>query len=190
MKIFLKDTINNLLISNLEHELEFVINAFTSLSNHRDSEIKIYGENNIFYLLKISPLCPQEFKIDVPVKNNSIHKQCYVTKEQCIAIIKELFDKGNIDNVPGFIEVPIREFTLDDMLEFKKEEEMMLKGQDPFTKPNEQEVKTKLQEKVIKKEDSIPIKKTAKPYPNQLEKKKNIKASTIKKDKPDSYFQI
>ena len=72
------------------------------------------------------------WKIDSPITLDKIHKQCYATKEQCIAIIKELHEKGNIDHVPGFIEVPLQHFTLDDMLDFKREDEMALRGQDPF----------------------------------------------------------
>lgn len=187
MKISLKDTINNILISKSERELEFAVNDLKSLSNHRDSQIKFYGENDTFYLLKISPLGPQEFKIDYPIKLNKVHKQCYATKEQCIAIIKELYEVGHIDNIPGFLEVPIGDFTLDDMIEFKKEEEMMLKGEDPFKEEENLNTNTEIPEekKEIIKQPEIKTKK---------QKKESIKkepVKTVKKNKEsDNYFQI
>ncbi|GAA3509806.1 hypothetical protein GCM10022393_23370 [Aquimarina addita] len=131
MKVFVNDAVNNINILDERIDLEFILDIINILSNHRDSQIKIYDRLKSHYLLMINPNGPEEWKIDHPIEQNKIHKQCYATKEQCIAIIKELFKKGHIDDIPGFIEVPIRHFTLDEMLAFKKEDDMMLRGEDP-----------------------------------------------------------
>jgi len=133
MKLQITDIINNINISDEEKRVEFIIDTINMLSNNVHSKIKIYDNTTSDYLLLIKPIGPEDWKIDYPIKLREVHKQCYATKEQCIAIIRVLYEKGNIDDVPGFIEVPIQDFTLDEMIEFKKEDEMMLRGEDPFT---------------------------------------------------------
>ncbi len=137
MKVFIKDIINNINISDEEKRVEFIIDTIDILSNNVYSQIKIYNKIASSYLLLIKPIGPEDWKIDYPIDQNNIHKQCYATKEQCVAIVRELFEKGNIDDIPGFIEVPIQDFTLDEMIAFKEEEEMMLRGEDPFLKEEE-----------------------------------------------------
>ncbi|MHA7059022.1 hypothetical protein ACWGOQ_0017485 [Aquimarina sp. M1] len=132
MKVLIKDVINNINISGEEKRITCIVDVINILSNNIYSQIKIYNTIVSEYLLLIKPIGPEDWKIDHPVKLREVHKQCYATKAQCIAIIRELYEKGNIDDVPGFVDVPIQDFTLDEMLEFKKEEEMMLRGEDPF----------------------------------------------------------
>ncbi|MDH7448218.1 hypothetical protein [Aquimarina sp. 2201CG14-23] len=108
-----------------------ILKCFQGLSEHHDSEIKLYKSDIKKYIISFNWKGIDQWKIDCPVELNKIHKQGYATEDQSIAIIKEIYEKGNVDHIPGFIDVPIRHFTLDEMLQFKKEDDMMLKGEDP-----------------------------------------------------------
>jgi len=69
--------------------------------------------------------------VDYAFVPNTIHKQRYASNKECETIMNEVFSIKNLENLKGFIDVPIRHFTLDQMLEFKREDEMLLKGKDP-----------------------------------------------------------
>lgn len=192
MEIRINDLLNNTNLSEDIYNYERIINLFQKLSSHSSSELNIYKQNENNYLILISWKKVNTWKIDYPIKPREVHKQCYATKAQCIAIIKELFEVGHIDNVPGFIEVPIQDFTLDEMLEFKKEEEMMLRGEDPFTEPEYSDTPA---EKVSeptnvdsKGMSSKEIETTT--HSKKITPKKHIQNTTTKNKDTDSFFQI
>ncbi|WP_378172825.1 hypothetical protein [Aquimarina sp. SS2-1] len=132
MKVLVEDIINNIQIADQVIELDYILKIIYNLSDDIDSKIILYNKTPFDFIMSIDYNYIHNLKIDHPIKLREVHKQCYATKKQCVAIVRELFEKGNIDNVPGFIDVPIQDFTLDEMIEFKKEEEMMLRGEDPF----------------------------------------------------------
>ena len=158
------------------------------MSENDFSEIRIFVSKISKYKIKIEFWGPYGWKIDYPIKLREVHKQCYATKEQCILIIQELYEKGHIDDIPGFIEVPIREFTLDEMIEFKKEEEMMLRGENSHSSidvlPNINESSTNTAE--VKP----PIQSEKITQVVEQEIKKTIQKKPINKDTLDSLFEI
>lgn len=107
------------------------IQQFNTLSEHHDSEIKLYTSNIKDHTASFNWVGINKWKIDCPVELHKIHRQRYATQKECIVLIKKIFQKKDLDTDDSFIDVPIRHFTLDEMLEFKEEDEMMLKGQDP-----------------------------------------------------------
>ncbi|WP_299440425.1 hypothetical protein [uncultured Aquimarina sp.] len=184
MKLFIKDITNNIHIKDKRILYEELSGILEVLSNNKYTEIKLYKESISKYLIYLRPISPSLWKIDSPIKLREVHKQCYATKEQCVAIIRELFEKGNIDDVPGFIEVPIQDFTLDEMIEFKKEEEMLLRGEDPF---EEEDTTSELEDHPKDEMGSISKPETK----ANIETPKKEPATQINKNvKSDNYFQI
>jgi len=187
MQLYLRDYINDKKILK-KVQVNETISFFKSLSKHIDSEFILHKEEVYLYTMSITNIILDKWKIDYPIKYREVHKQCYATKEQCIAIIEELYEKGHIDDVPGFIEVPIREYTLDEMLEIKKEEEMMLRGENPHSSidvsPSINEYSTNTGE--IKP----PIQSEKITQAVEQEIKKTIQKKPINKDTLDSLFEI
>ena len=107
---------------------------FQELSDHHDSEIKLYTSDLKNYIASFSWKGINQWKVDCPEELHKFHSQRYATTEECIFFIKKLFEVGHLENQKGFIDVPVNHFTLDDMIAFKEEDKMMLKGQDPNAK--------------------------------------------------------
>ncbi len=130
-------------------------------STHKDTSIKLYQEKEEEYIVIFSWQDRNIWKIDYPVQQNKIHKQRYVTHQQCLQLSEHIYNGNSLDELKGFIDVPVRHFTLDEMLEFKIEDEMMLKGQDPdLYKPNPT---PSLQPKTVKKsKNNVTQKKSSK----------------------------
>ncbi len=190
MKAFIEDTIRGINTIEEKSSASKCIDWFNSLSVHPDSEIKLYKSDIEEYQIYFNWKGINKWKVDSPLELNKIHKQCYASKKQCIAIIKELYQVKNIDNIPGFIDVPIRHFTLDEMLEFKQEDEIMLRGNDPDQNPDSAIQKTASKPKEVapvKSASTTPSKKTSikKPTPVTPKKKEPIsKTVPVKKTKP------
>lgn len=128
LNIFIKDAINNkdietsLSLSELKKE-------FSDLSIDKESFLKMQMRDKT--VIKFSSVKENLWIIDSPISLGKIHKQRYATERQCLILINEIYHETDIENLKGFIDVPIRHFTLDEMLEFKQEDEMRLKGIDP-----------------------------------------------------------
>lgn len=133
MKIFIDDFIKNLEVVNQEREIEGILSAMAELSEHRDSEIRIYLEKVSNYIIAITSNGLDKWKIDCPIKLNNIHKQRYATKQETLNLLEKICNNIDVDNLKGFTDVPVRHFTLDQMLEFKREDDLLLKGKDPDT---------------------------------------------------------
>ncbi|KAA1248136.1 hypothetical protein [Aquimarina sp. RZ0] len=189
MKVFIKDIANNINIKDKKKTYEELDDTLNYLSNNKYTEIKLYENIISKYKIYLYPISPFLWKIDYPIKLREIHKQCYATKGQCVAIIRELYEVGHIDNVLGFTEVPIQDFTLDEMIEFKKEEEMMLRGEDPFVE-EENEGLTKETAAPQEKKELIKQSETK----VEIQKKAPIKKEPIdavkKNPESDNYLQI
>lgn len=140
MKAAIIDSLTSIDLIDQKFSIGEVLSFFKQLSDHQDSELKLYKSNINDYIISLNWFGINKWKIDYPIELKKVHKQSYVSKEQCVAIIKELYEQGNIDEIPGFIEVPIPHFTLDEMLQFKKEDEMMLRGEDPDEYSDHQEI--------------------------------------------------
>ncbi len=134
MNIFIEDTINGVNKTIEGTTSNTCISYFKKLSEHHDSEIKFYKDNLKNYIVVFNWKGINEWKIDCPEELYKIHSQRYATIEECIFFIKKLFEVGHLENQKGFIDVPVNHFTLDDMIAFKEEDKMMLKGQDPNAK--------------------------------------------------------
>ena len=79
-----------------------------------------------------------------------------------------------------FIDVPIRHFTLDEMLQFKKEDEMMLRGQDPDANNNSTKESSKSKTLSAKKEISKES-NTATPTPSKSWRRMTTKTLEVRK---------
>lgn len=200
MKVLIEDVINNIDIIDEEMEIDNLMVMANNLSNHQDSEIKVYHENASNYITAITGDSIGKWKIDYPVEINKIHQQRYVSKEQCLYYLKKIYQGNDLKPEDNFIDVPVGHFTLDEMLEFKKEDEMMLSGEDP-----DMESSTPAQSKNLEKPKNNPPKsKSTSKTLQQLEastsreitpnKVKSVVEKVIKRDpKPSddgSFFQI
>lgn len=135
-------------------DLQFTIRR---ASAHKDTSIKIYLENEEEYSAIFSWHDRNKWKIDYPIQLGKIHKQRYVTNKQCLQLADYIYKGKSVDEIKAFYDVPVRHFTLDEMLAFKKEDEMMLKGVDPYVKsnvPKEVEEKTSSSKKEQPKTES------------------------------------
>jgi len=106
-------------------------NAINKASAHIDSSIKLYKEKAAEYIVIFSWQDHNRWKVDYPVQLHKIHKQRYVSHKQCLELSQHIYNGNSLDDLNGFVDVPIRHFTLDEMLDFKKEDEMMMRGEDP-----------------------------------------------------------
>ena len=131
MKISIIDSLTGIDIIDQNPNLPEISIVFQNLSEYGDSEIKLYKSDIKDYLASFNWKGINQWKVDCPVELNKIHRQRYASTEECELFIKKLYQRADLDNEKGFIDVPIRHFTLDEMLAFKKEDEMMLRGQDP-----------------------------------------------------------
>lgn len=173
MKASIIDTPKKINSYNQKISSKELYDTINRASTHEDTLIKLYEEKEEEYLVIFSWKDKNKWKIDYPIQHNKIHKQRYVTHKQCLQLAEHIYNGNSLDELKGFIDVPIRHFTLDDMLQFKKEDEMMLKGQDPNTDTIKKEkvTATPKTETALKPKKEKAIPKTA----IEMGKKLNIK---------------
>ncbi|WP_062059790.1 hypothetical protein [Aquimarina longa] len=131
MKVSIVDPLNSVNIFDDQLNNNEVNQQIELLSNHRDSEIRLFMDDYENYIFSIKKKSLTKWKVDYPIELYKIHKQCYASKEECLILIKKIYQGEQIEDIAMFTDVPIRHFTLDEMLEFEQEDAMMLNGQDP-----------------------------------------------------------
>ncbi|MHA7059025.1 hypothetical protein ACWGOQ_0017500 [Aquimarina sp. M1] len=131
MKSSIIDIPKEINISNQKITQRELYNSIDKSSVHKDTIIKLYPKKEEEYIVIFSWHDRNKWKIDYPIQHSKIHKQRYVTHQQCLQLSEHIFNGDSLDDLKGFIDVPIRHFTLDEMLQFKKEDELMLRGADP-----------------------------------------------------------
>ncbi|WP_346883769.1 hypothetical protein [uncultured Algibacter sp.] len=131
MKSNIIDIPKEINISNKKQSLTKLLETVNLMSSHPESHIKLYKSKEKKYTAIFSWQSRNKWKIDCPVELNKIHKQRYATKQQCFYFLKEIYNKKEIKPEDNFLDVPIQHFTLDEMLEFKREDDMLLRGEDP-----------------------------------------------------------
>ncbi len=196
MKAAITDSLQCIDLIDQKLDRNETLSYFQDLSDHHDSELKFYESDIKNYIASFHWNGINQWKIDCPVELHKVHRQRYATTEECISLIKKLYKSGDLDNEDNFIDVPIRHFTLDEMLQFKKEDEMMLRVQDPdehskTSTPKAIEPKKEVSSKTIEK----PVPKKATPSPAPPKPKTITSTSTtVKKPKPsngdNSFFSI
>jgi len=134
MNIFIEDIINGVNETIEKSSLDIGITFFNNLSQHHDSEIKLYTSDLKNYTAAFKWQGLNQWKIDCPEELHKFHRQRYATTEESLFFIEKLYEVGHLENQNGFIDVPVNHFSLDNMLAFREEDKMMLKGQDPNAK--------------------------------------------------------
>ncbi|KAA1248133.1 hypothetical protein [Aquimarina sp. RZ0] len=167
--------------------------------------IKIQQDDTNAYIVNFSWISRNKWKIDYPIEPQKVHKQRYATKQEALHLLEKIYQKYDIESLKDFIDVPIRHFTLDEMLAFKKEDEMMLRGEDPNQNESNTASKT-----VATSKKEFPAKTTPVHAQKTIEKPTNKKvtpppttskpktitntSTTVKKPKPpnddNSFFNI
>lgn len=179
MKFSIIDTQKNINIQNKKLDLKEVLNYLNTASAHKDSCITIF-EDTEEYNVKLNWIEKNKWKVDYPIRMHEIHKQRYVSLRQGLQAVEIIYKTKDIYNLKGFYDVPVRHFTLDEMIQFKKEDEMMLRGEDPD--------KGNTQPQTLTKKELIPKKqKESKPsmiIGEQLGTEKNQPSSTPSQPKP------
>jgi len=159
MKSIIRDTPKKININDKKITQVELYNFINKASAHKDSLVKLYKEKEEEYTVSFLWDDRNKWKIDYPIELSKIHKQRYVTHKQCLNLSEHIFKGKPLDSLKGFIDVPVKYFTLDEMLEFKREDQMMLQGKDPdLNKPKATPVKkaTPIKNKVAsKKRDSL-----------------------------------
>ncbi|TPN88046.1 hypothetical protein [Aquimarina algicola] len=198
MKLFIEDTLQSISLLEDKKDMSFCLEQFKNLSQHPDSEIKLFVSEIDNYLACFRWISVDNWKIDCPVSLNKIHKQRYATEEECIQYIEQLYQDSDIDNIEDCIDVPIRHFTLDEMIEFKEEDEMMLQGQDPYQDESQMSSTNPKNKNIAEQKEKSDIKpKEIKPKTSKTEHPDKLKPKTEKVTKRDnssvddnSFFQI
>lgn len=184
MKIQIEDTLKSVNVTEQKPSFSKIVRYFNNLSDHRDSEIIFFAKKANEYFASFCWVNVNKWKIDCPTELNKLHKQRYVTKDECLYFLKRVYENKELKPSDNFYDVPIKHFNLDEIIEFKKEDEMMLRGQDPFEAKNEVIVEEKKADSSIKKER----KRTVKPkgrlglegVPRNTPKKSSQKSTTVK----------
>ncbi len=128
MKTYYNHPIQQLQFENKDLNKNEVLEYLQGLSLHKDSflgVIDVYDEVLVFY-----PKSEDRWLIDHLVVPNTLHRQRYATTNHCIEIITKLFEEQDIETFKDFEEVPVQEFTLDEIVQFKKEEQILLKNEE------------------------------------------------------------
>ncbi|WP_346883958.1 hypothetical protein [uncultured Algibacter sp.] len=177
MKINYNNPLTNQQQKELELNVSETIQLFNDLPFQEDSFLKLNDTNQEWIYRFI--YTNNKWMVDHPVVQGVVHKQRYATKNECVQLINGIYNQVHPDNLKDFIDVP-KEFTLDEMLEFKHEDDMMLKGQDPYAK-------TKKTSPTVSKEKAIETKKqtTKKVKPKSLETLGNHIKPKLETPKPN-----
>ncbi|WP_299883868.1 hypothetical protein [uncultured Lacinutrix sp.] len=188
MKTYYNDSPRKVTFESKSISLSNAKDYFLALSDHKKSYIgfiDVYYEVIIFNFHKRN-----KWLVEHLVVPNTLHRQRYATNEDCIKLIEKVYQEYDISTFKGFEDVPIGEFTLDEILAFKQEDEMLLREEDstqiaiPKSKPTPKKKKAKTS---IQMGETLNVKTTK---PETI-----IKEATKKiiKDKPvdnNSFFQL
>ncbi|SEM10951.1 hypothetical protein SAMN04487910_4126 [Aquimarina amphilecti] len=132
MKTYYNDTLRKVTFENKSIIAHDVIDYFHALSDHLESYIgflNVYDDVIIFKWL-----AKNKWIIDHPVVPDTLHRQRYATKEECSVFIKKVYNEDDIFHFQGFEDVPIGEFTLDEMIAFREEDDYLLREEEPPTR--------------------------------------------------------
>lgn len=132
MKTYYNDTPREIAFENKSIGLQDAKEYFLGLSDHKASYIgflDVYHDVVIFKWLE-----KDKWLIDHPVVPDTLHRQRYATKEECLAFIEKIYQEYDISGFEGFQDVPIQDFTLDEILEFKEEDGYLLREEEPPVK--------------------------------------------------------
>ncbi|AXT50161.1 hypothetical protein D1818_04690 [Aquimarina sp. BL5] len=132
MKTYYNDTLRKVTFENKSIDLIDAKDYFKALSDDSKSYIgflDVHDEVVIFKWLE-----KDKWLIDHPVVPDTLHRQRYVTKEECLAFIEKIYQEYDISGFEGFEDVPIQNFTLDEILEFKEEDGYLLREEEPPVK--------------------------------------------------------
>ncbi|WP_298315313.1 hypothetical protein [uncultured Aquimarina sp.] len=132
MKTYYNDTPRKVAFENKSIGLKDANDYFLTLSDHSASYIGFidsYDDVVIFKWLE-----KDKWLIDHPVVPDTLHRQRYTTKEECLTFIEKIYQEYDISGFEGFEDVPIQDFTLDEILEFKEEDGYLLREEEPPVK--------------------------------------------------------
>jgi len=118
MKSSITDTPKEINSSDQKITRSELHNVINKASAHKDTLVKLYKEKEAEYLVIFSWHDRNKWKIDYPIQLHKIHKQRYVSHQQCLELSKHIYNGNSLDDFKGFIDVPIRHFTLDEMIHF------------------------------------------------------------------------
>lgn len=131
MNIYIKENEGKTGVKKDFVNLKDAITTFNELSKEEESFMMIYGKNISNYVLEVSYDSKNKWKLDFPISNGNVHKQKFANKDEVINYIKDVFDGLSIEEDKSFLDVPVQHYSLDEMLAFKYEDEMLLRGEDP-----------------------------------------------------------
>ncbi|WP_299902322.1 hypothetical protein [uncultured Aquimarina sp.] len=187
MITYLKDIVKKQHLNGISANKGEVIGYFNDLSPDVNSFISIINDNN--YVLRFSWVAEQKWLVEFPIVTNQIHQQRYANETQCQELIRQVDANENFDNFEGFIQVPVEEFSLDEMLEFKAEDEALLKEEEFPTKKMITSTTDKVKISKTKKNSKPSIILGDIEIPKQERKTKSIERFTTKKKKKASPLQ-
>ena len=128
MKTFCNDKLRDLNFENKTLKLGEAKAHFHELSEHRGSYIGFIDSYN--EILFFSWANKNKWLLDYPIVMGNLHKQGYANKEECIGFIEKMYQEYDISSFEGFEDVPVEEFTLDEILAFKEEDQRALREED------------------------------------------------------------
>ena len=133
MHIYIKDPVQKVTIDSNTLSYTEVKYHFEHLSEDILSFLgMVTNTNEVLRFLWVSQ---DRWILDHPVIPSDLHRQRYASKEECISFIEKVYQEYDVSTYKDFVEVPVQEFTLDEVLAFKKEDEALL---------NEEEIPTKV----------------------------------------------
>ncbi|MFD0863745.1 hypothetical protein ACFQ1M_16135 [Sungkyunkwania multivorans] len=129
MKTYLKDPLKVIEIQGEDFSYLKAKTAFDSLSRHQGVYIGFLDSSD--QVLMFTWKVKDQWLVEHPVVLHKLHQQRYATDADCLNFIKKIYQEYDIASFEGFLDVPVEEFTLDEMLAFQREDEMLLRGEDP-----------------------------------------------------------
>ncbi|AXT54747.1 hypothetical protein D1815_02900 [Aquimarina sp. AD1] len=132
MKTYLKDIIKENQLNGIIVNKNEVVDYFNNLSPDPNSFISIINDHND--VLRFSWIAEQKWLVEYPIITNQIHQQRYANESESLILINRVNDNESFDHFDSFIQVPVQEFTLDEVLEFKEEDQYLLREEEPPTK--------------------------------------------------------
>ncbi|KZS38909.1 hypothetical protein AWE51_15115 [Aquimarina aggregata] len=159
MQTYYNDIPRNIKFENKSMDFSLITDHFLALSDHEASYLKVINIYN--KILSFNWKAKDKWLLDIPIIPGKFHKQRYATKNECVAIIYEMDQERNIDDFERFLEVPVEEFTLDEMLVFKAEDEALLREEElptempPISEPIKQQKQLSTQPKKNQKQSFV-----------------------------------
>ncbi|WP_281991287.1 hypothetical protein [Aquimarina aggregata] len=159
MKTYYNDTLRKVTFENKSVDVLGATDYFKVLSDHKESYIgfiDVYDDVIIFKWVS-----KDKWLIDHPVVPDTLHRQRYATTEECLVFIEKVHQEYDISGFNGFEDVPIKEFTLDEMLVFKAEDEALLREEElptemsPISEPIKQQKQLSTQPKKNQKQSFV-----------------------------------